>query len=73
MQSVRGPAKECGPVEIGGLLAIAIIVTVLTVLIRPHRPEIAVWLSVITGLIIIGRILPLIDFHRPLSQWFQVF
>lgn len=62
MQSVRGPAKECGPVEIGGLLAIAIIVTVLTVLIRPHRPEIAVWLSVITGLIIIGRILPLINF-----------
>ena len=31
-------------------------------MIRPVRPEIAVWLSVITGLVIIGRILPLIDF-----------
>ena len=48
--------------EIGSLLAIAVIVTVITVLIRPVRPEIAVWLSVITGLVIIGRILPLIDF-----------
>ena len=48
--------------EIGNLLAIAVIVTVITVLIRPVRPEIAVWLSVITGLVIIGRILPLIDF-----------
>lgn len=48
--------------EIGSLLAIAVIVTVITVLIRPVRPEIAVWVSVITGLVIIGRILPLIDF-----------
>lgn len=48
--------------KIGSLLAIAVIVTVITVLIRPVRPEIAVWLSVITGLVIIGRILPLIDF-----------
>jgi stage III sporulation protein AD len=37
-------------------------VTILTVLIRPHRPEIAIWLSVICGLIIIGRILPYINF-----------
>lgn len=59
---MSGPAKECDLVEIGSLLAIAIIVTILTVLIRPHRPEIAVWLSVITGLIIIGRILPYINF-----------
>ena len=48
--------------EIGSLLAIAIIVTVLTVLIRSHRPEIAIWISVIAGLVIIGRILPLINF-----------
>lgn len=48
--------------EIGSLLAIAIIVTVLAVLIRSHRPEIAIWISVITGLVIIGRILPLINF-----------
>jgi stage III sporulation protein AD len=46
----------------GSLLAIAIIATVLTVLVRSHRPEIAIWLSVVTGLIIVGRILPLINF-----------
>ena len=48
--------------EMGSLLAIAIIATVLTVLVRSHRPEIAIWLSVVTGLIIVGRILPLINF-----------
>ncbi|NLA07424.1 MAG: hypothetical protein GX872_07315, partial [Firmicutes bacterium] len=48
--------------EIGSLIAIAITVTVLTVLIRPQRPEIAIWLSVIAGLIIIGRVLPYINF-----------
>lgn len=61
-ESVCDPIKERGPVEIGSLIAIAITVTVLTVLIRPQRPEIAIWLSVIAGLIIIGRVLPYINF-----------
>ncbi|NLS45188.1 MAG: stage III sporulation protein AD [Firmicutes bacterium] len=48
--------------EIGSLLAIAMTVTVLAVMIRPYRPEIAIWLSVITGLIIIWKVLPYINF-----------
>lgn len=54
--------KGCTFLEIGSLLAIAMTVTVLAVMIRPYRPEIAIWLSVITGLIIIWKVLPYINF-----------
>lgn len=48
--------------DIARVLAVCVVATVLIVMLRSHRPEIAIWLSIVTAVIVFASMLGHISF-----------